>query len=187
MARLGRHLERSLCSLVLICAAFSAPPPAAGPVAYETARRLFESEHLGDAAVAAQHGFDAAPAGSKLAWDFRLLRVEILLANRKTKLAKADLDAGAPPAGPDFAEQTARYRLCQAYEAALSERFDDARARLVEARRLAESLPAPRLLAEIELREGYVAIYTGDLVAAQKHLLHVLDFATAAATIVGSA
>jgi CHAT domain-containing protein/Tfp pilus assembly protein PilF len=143
---------------------------------YAHALDLLKSEHLAEASKETESAL-AHPANSVEYWNLRLLRVQILLAQRESKRVLEALNF-TPPSDPEFAEQAARYELCQAHAALLSEHYEAMREHLEKAQTLAP-LSDQELIAEIELRRGSLANALRNPGEAQKHLARVLEYSKA--------
>lgn len=163
--------------LLELAACHSAEPPSAQSL-YDDARLLLQTEQLERASTETERGLALSQPGSNLAWNFRLLRAEILLSRREAKEASAALE-NRPPAGPKFSEQMARYKLCQAHLALLLHNSAAANSRLDEAQALAGTLPGGHLLAEIDLRRASLAIATRNQEQARQLVGHALIYAQA--------
>ena len=115
-----------------------------------------------------------APQSTPCYWRLRLLRAEILAEQRENAAAQA-LDFKLPP-GPQWTEEWARYRLCQAsIEFRLRHDPQAALQRLDQARTFAQTIGAAGLLDEIELRRASVFIRQNKLAEAEAKLHEVLD------------
>ncbi len=174
MPQFSGHLKLSFYALVLSLSACNRTQTPSGQVAYESAVRLLLNEHFQQAADQTERGLSLASPGSKLSWNFRLLRAQILLARRETKRAVKAL-ATPPPDRPEFVEQMARYRLCQAHAALISRDTTTARTRLDQAQSLAAAANTHRLLAEIAFRRAALAIANRDSEQARELLLRIID------------
>ena len=144
---------------------------------YDEARRLLDTEHLQAASAKTDSGLLRTAPGSTYYWRFRLLKAEILLAQREAKQAEAALHF-EPPSGAEWTEYRGRHFLCQAFTAALLNRPMRARALLDQARSFAEAAHSANLLAEIEFRRSWLAVETGRFPEAETGLRHVLEYAT---------
>jgi CHAT domain-containing protein/Tfp pilus assembly protein PilF len=136
----------------------------------------------GDLVVALAHaeeGEGRARAARDPAWEWRfgVLHAEALVEQRRNADALARLEAAARPEGPTEAADVralmtrARVR-CRAGGAAPN--FRQAEADLAEAGRLAESLRASELLAELGRHRGTCALLQGDYPSAEKHFREAL-------------
>jgi CHAT domain-containing protein/tetratricopeptide (TPR) repeat protein len=141
---------------------------------YQEARALLHSEHDQDARTQTELALRKADPGSPLYLRLRLLRLEILVEQREIKLAREALKFQLP-AGPQWTEEWARYRLCQSNIAFGGQQFSEARSYLDEAQRLAAGIGAPGLLGIIELRRARLAMQLGDLAGAESRLRHLMD------------
>lgn len=151
---------------------------AAPPTSYQHARELLRSEHLAEASKVTESAFQHARGVDY--WNLRLLRVEILLAQREGKRAQAALDFTVP-AGSELVEQSGRYELCQAYAALLladsKQALAEVQTRLDRAAALAAAAKSDELSAEIELRRASLATASRQEDEARRHLTRVLEYA----------
>jgi CHAT domain-containing protein len=143
---------------------------------YQEAYNLLRSEHYQEASKKTEAGLQRAPPGSAWYWKFRLLKAEILLANRQIPEALAALQFQLP-AGPQWTAELARYRLRQGDAASFQGNYPEAESRLAEAQKLAASVNAAGLLAEIELRQGAVAVVRERPAEAESELQEVRAYA----------
>jgi CHAT domain-containing protein len=143
---------------------------------YQEAYNLLRSEHYQEASNKTEAGLKRAPPGSDWYWKFRLLKAEILLANRQIPRALAALQFQLPE-GPQWTAELARYRLRQGDAASFQSNYPEAESRLAEAQKLAESVNAAGLLAEIELRQSAVAAVTQHFAEAESKLQDVRAYA----------
>jgi outer membrane protein assembly factor BamD (BamD/ComL family) len=74
---------------------------------YQEAYNLLRSEHYQEASNKTEAGLQRAPPGSDWYWKFRLLKAEILLANRQIPRALAALQFQLPE-GPQWTAELAR-------------------------------------------------------------------------------
>jgi CHAT domain-containing protein len=151
---------------------------ASPPASYQHARELLISEHLAEASKETENAITRAQGADY--WNLRLLRVEILLAQREGRRAQAALDFTVP-AKPELIEQAGRYELCQAYAALLladsKQALADVQKRLDRAAALAGAAKSDGLSAEVELRRASLAIACRQEEEARKHLTRVLVYA----------
>ena len=135
--------------LLQALAGCAARPQPSVDTLYREARELLRTERLAPARLRTESALLRAPAGSPAYWKLRVLHVEILQSQHEFALAKKELNFQVP-AGPLWAEEQARYRICQAAV------DPDAAARLLdEAQALALSAGASDLLGAIALRKAY--------------------------------
>jgi CHAT domain-containing protein/tetratricopeptide (TPR) repeat protein len=144
--------------------------------AYNETRNLLRSERDDDAWANVERNLRRLNPESAWYWKFRLLRVEILLARREGKQAEAALNFQLP-SGPQWSREAARHRFYQGYTAYLLHK-DVAGPRLQEAEQLARSSGDSGLMAEIELRQGMVAVAKQEFNEAGDRFRHVIDYAT---------
>lgn len=149
--------------------------PARAPAEQEV-RALLRSERFQDASTKLELSLNQAPSASESYWKLRILRAEILLAQRKATQAQTALDFQLP-SGPRWNEDLARYRLCQGHAAVILHRYDEGRLLLDQAQALAQSAGAFELVAEIELRKGSLAVNRLSFHEAETDFRRVLDYA----------
>jgi tetratricopeptide (TPR) repeat protein len=145
--------------------------------AYNEARNLLRSERDDDAWANVERNLRRLNPESVWYWKFRLLRVEILLARREAKQAEAALNFQLP-SGPQWSREGARHRFYQGYTAYLLRKYDVADLRLREAETLARSSDDSGLMAEVELRQGMLAVAKQEFTEAGDRFRHVIDYAT---------
>jgi CHAT domain-containing protein/Tfp pilus assembly protein PilF len=124
-----------------------------------SARSLLRSERYDLALAKAEDGLDRAERAHKLTfeWQFRLLKVEILLGQRSNSQALSLLDSyGEPPAGAEWAEYRGRAFLLRGFALYLLGRLAEAQDWLSRAAEAAKLASSGSLSAEIELRRGSV-------------------------------
>ena len=141
---------------------------------YLEARTLLRSEHYQAAHTRTELALRKAGPASPWYWKLRLLTVEILVEQRETELAQKALGFQLPN-GPQWTEEWARYRLCQANIAYQEQDYTQTRSHLDEAQRLATTIGASGILGEIELRRASIAMQQRDLAGAEPGLRHVMD------------
>src|SRR5579885_1362012 len=123
-------------------------------------------------------GLEQTKPGSYWHWKFRLLKIEILLGQREGVKAQKELESLRLPSGPEWTADRGRYCLYQAHAAFLQNQYAEARARLAEARALAEAAGSAGLAAEIELRAAFVSVLEGRFGEAEAGFRQVLDAAS---------
>jgi len=141
---------------------------------YQDARVLLRSEHYQDARKQTDFALRKVDPASPLYLRLRLLRLEILVEQRENKLAREALNFQLP-SGPQWTEEWARYRLCQANIAFGDQHYSEAQSHLDEAQGLAAAIGAAGLLGAIELRRARLALQLGDRAGAESRLRHVMD------------
>jgi CHAT domain-containing protein len=144
---------------------------------YREARTLLRAEKPQAAWDQTEAALRQARPESVWYWRLRLLRAEILLAKREGKQAEEALNFQLP-SGAQWRTEWARYRLCRGFAAYLLHNYDDAAEHLREAHSVAQSIGDTGLLAEIELRQGTLALAKGDFKDARGKFSRVLDQAT---------
>ena len=82
------------------------------------------------------------------------------------------------PSGPQWSREGARHRFYQGYTAYLLRKYDVADLRLQEAETLARSSEDSGLMAEVELRQGMLAVAKQEFSEAGDRFRHVIDYAT---------
>ncbi|HZU27648.1 MAG TPA: CHAT domain-containing protein [Bryobacteraceae bacterium] len=143
------------------------------PSEYNAIRALLHSERYQQAAGRTEAALRHTQPGSVWYWRLRILRAEILLARREAVEANAALDF-QPPQTP---EELGRYRLCQGYAASLLHEYSEAHARLAQAAKLAAAAGDETLLAEINVREGWLAVNENQPAEARRRFEQVLEVA----------
>ena len=126
---------------------------------FANAWKLNRSEQFDVALPKTEEGLRRAErAGNALlVWRFRLLKVEILRGQRKTRASLSALDSyGEPPAGAEWAEIRTRAFLDRGFALYLLHRYAEARDALSRAAEAANSAGLPSLSLEVELRRGAV-------------------------------
>jgi CHAT domain-containing protein len=145
--------------------------------AYTTTQQLLRSEQTAAAAQKLEQVLQRITPESRWYWRFRLLRVEILLARRESRHAQAALNFQVPP-GPQWTQERARQLLYEGHAAHLLYKYDLARQYLQQAELVARSIAEAGLIAEIELRQGLLAVETRDFDAGRAKFRDVLEYAT---------
>lgn len=147
-----------LCLVLLLvlagCHAFS---PERAQSIYSDAYSLFREEHYGQALARTAEGLQRVDPKSELYWRFRLLKAQILLGKREAAEAKKALDFELPPVARTGGNP-GRYFLSKGFTASLQRDYVTARRNLDQAEAAARSAGDGELLAEIQNRQGLVAV-----------------------------
>jgi CHAT domain-containing protein/tetratricopeptide (TPR) repeat protein len=144
---------------------------------YREARTLLRAEKQKAAWDQTKAALGEARPDSVWYWRLRLLRAEILLANREGKQADEALNFQLP-SGPQWLAEWARYRLCRGFAALLLGNGPEAEQHLREAQSVAQSIGDASLLAEIELRQGTLALAQNHFEDAKKKFDRVIEYAS---------
>src|SRR5579885_1943766 len=145
----------ALLVLIALAACHRPGAPSAAQI-YDEARNLLRREQYAAAWAKAAPGLEQTKPGSYWHWKFRLLKIEILLGQREGVKAQKELESLRLPSGPEWTADRGRYCLYQAHAAFLQNQYAEARARLAEARALAEAAGSAGLAAElVPLRRGH--------------------------------
>ncbi len=167
----------ALLVLIALAACHRPGAPSAAQI-YDEARNLLRREQYAAAWAKAAPGLEQTKPGSYWHWKFRLLKIEILLGQREGVKAQKELESLRLPSGPEWTADRGRYCLYQAHAAFLQNQYAEARARLAEARALAEAAGSAGLAAEIELRAAFVSVLEGRFGEAEAGFRQVLDAAS---------
>ena len=128
---------------------------------YQAAARLLRAEKYGSALEKIEDGIrrtGRAPDSYQL-WRFRLLKADLLLAQRRTAEASVILEAGSP----QRSDLEAKALLLRGFAAYLGGRTAESERLLAKAADLAQRSGHVDLQTEIELRQGLVRVSEGKL------------------------
>jgi CHAT domain-containing protein/Tfp pilus assembly protein PilF len=127
---------------------------------YKEAYSAFRGERFADALEKTGRGLEQTPADSAWYWNFRLLNAQILLGKREALNAQKALRFEFPPKFRT-PQNLARQSLGLGFAANLLQDVEQAKLRLAEAETLARAAGNGELLAEIQNRQGLVAVAEG--------------------------
>jgi CHAT domain-containing protein len=168
----------AVCALALVFGACKDKPAPSPAALYSHARTLLQLEKLDAASAETARGLALVQSDSAMGWQFRILRAEILLAQREARQA-ASILASPPPPTLTSPELRARYYLCQSHLCHLLHDEKGAQTHLDEAEKAAANLSGGSLPGEIRLRRAALAIAADDSDAARQELDRVMAYADA--------
>jgi CHAT domain-containing protein/Tfp pilus assembly protein PilF len=147
---------------------------------YRAAINLLESDQHLLALSKAERGLSRARQAKDLTfeWRFRLLKAEILLAQRKPSAALAVLDED-PPDRPEWAEARGKTLLLRAFAAYIMARYAEAEDLLNRAAERAHQSDSNGLATEIELRRALLLVKQVRFHEAEASLRRVIKEASA--------
>jgi CHAT domain-containing protein len=166
------------CIFIVVITGCRSWLPESPQALYDHASNLYRTEHFAEALKLSAQGIESAKPEAELYWRFRILHAAIILGRREAKQAQTALDFKLPLVAANARNQ-ARVLLCQGFASALLHENDDANRFLAEAASLAQSADDGELLAEIQNRQGYVAVGEGQGAAGAALFHKALDYASA--------
>jgi CHAT domain-containing protein len=166
------------CIFIVVITGCRSWLPESPQALYDHASNLYRTEHFEEALKLSAQGIESAKPEAELYWRFRILNAAIILGRREAKQAQTALDFKLPLVAANARNQ-ARVLLCQGFASALLHENDVANRFLTEAASLAQSADDGELLAEIQNRQGYVAVGDGQGAAGAALFHKALDYASA--------
>lgn len=145
---------------------------------YTQANASFRAERYAEALAITSQGLRQNSASSDLYWKFRLLNAQILLGKREALHARSALQFQFPPAFRT-PQNLSRHALSLGFAATLLQNYSVAQQQLNLAASHARAAADPELQAEIQNRQGVLAIAQGQFDQAGEFFRLALAFASA--------